>query len=257
MCHWRWRSKNRRGIPQSKMIRIALPDDALAIHNLHTRSVRGLCTRDYDVRGADASAGMIAEARRRAALEGFEVEFAKCSWADLPKKFTERFDLVFCYGNAIGHCRTPEETVASLCGMRAVLKPGGVLAIDSRNWEKLRRERVRFYPMPMRVRDGSQCLPLYVWNFPPRWQDLHLIEVVLLFQEETRTHHRSYPITYYPFHYKDLVIGLRGAGFPEVQSDFDDAKDTYTVIARTDNKSGEKGCQVPLYSPETGPEKGT
>ena len=29
------------------MIRIALPDDAVAIHNLHTRSVRGLCTRDY------------------------------------------------------------------------------------------------------------------------------------------------------------------------------------------------------------------
>ncbi len=29
------------------MIRIALPDDALAIHDLHTRSVRGLCTRDY------------------------------------------------------------------------------------------------------------------------------------------------------------------------------------------------------------------
>ena len=29
------------------MIRIALPDDALAIHNLHTRSVRGICARDY------------------------------------------------------------------------------------------------------------------------------------------------------------------------------------------------------------------
>ena len=29
------------------MIRIALPDDALAIHNLHTRSVRGLCAREY------------------------------------------------------------------------------------------------------------------------------------------------------------------------------------------------------------------
>lgn len=29
------------------MIRIALPDDALAIHKLHTRSVRGLCARDY------------------------------------------------------------------------------------------------------------------------------------------------------------------------------------------------------------------
>lgn len=29
------------------MIRIASPDDAPAIHNLHTRSVRGLCTHDY------------------------------------------------------------------------------------------------------------------------------------------------------------------------------------------------------------------
>ncbi len=34
-------------IGKSQMIRIALPDDARAIDNLHTRSVRGLCTRDY------------------------------------------------------------------------------------------------------------------------------------------------------------------------------------------------------------------
>ncbi len=31
------------------MIRIALPEDALAIHNIHTRSVRGLCARDYPI----------------------------------------------------------------------------------------------------------------------------------------------------------------------------------------------------------------
>ena len=29
------------------MIRLAIADDALAIHNLHTRSVRGLCGGDY------------------------------------------------------------------------------------------------------------------------------------------------------------------------------------------------------------------
>jgi len=97
----------------------------------------------------------------------------------------------------------------------------------------------------MRVRDGSRCLLLYIWNFPPRWQDPHLIELVLLFREEVRTQHRSYPITYYPFHYKDLVLRLRGAGFHEVQSDFDDAKDTYTVIARLDNnRSRERGLSA-------------
>jgi len=209
--------------PQARILDCAC---GIGIHSL------ALARHGYDVRGADASAGMVAEARRRAALERVAVEFTTCPWADLPKKFTERFDLVFCYGNAIGHCRTPEETVASLCGMRAVLKPGGVLAFDSRNWEKLRRERVRFTPMPMRVRDGLRCLTLYVWNFPPRWQDPHLIEVVLLFQEETRTHHRAYPITYYPFHHKDLVTRLTESGFEKIQSNFDDAKDIYNVIAR-------------------------
>jgi hypothetical protein len=37
-------------------------------------------------------------------------------------------------------------------------------------------------------------------------------------------------------HYQDLVLRLREAGFQEVQSDYDDAKDAYTVMARTDNK---------------------
>jgi SAM-dependent methyltransferase len=209
--------------PQARILDCAC---GIGIHSL------ALARRGYDVSGADASAGMVAEARRRAALERLAVEFTTCPWADLSKTFARHFDLVFCYGNAICHCRTPEETVASLCGMRAVLKPGGVLAIDSRNWEKARRERVRFYPMSMRVRDGSRCLPLYIWNFPPRWQDPHLTELVLLFQEETRTHHRAYPITYYPFHHKDLVTHLTESGFEKIQSDFDDAKHAYNVIAR-------------------------
>src|SRR3974390_19727 len=36
------------------MIRTALPRDAQAIHNLHTRSVRGLCSHDYPAEVIDA-----------------------------------------------------------------------------------------------------------------------------------------------------------------------------------------------------------
>ena len=210
--------------PQARILDCAC---GIGVHSL------ALARRGYDVRGADASAGMAAEARRRAAPERLDVEFTTCPWADLPKTFDRHFDMVFCYGNAIGHCRTLDEMLASLCGIRAVLKQGGVLVLDSRNWQKVRRERVRFHSMPMRVRGGCRCLPLYVWNFPPRWEDPHLIELVLLFQEETRTHHRCYPITYYPFCHKDLIIHLRASGFRDVQSDFDDAKDTFTVIAQS------------------------
>jgi len=84
----------------------------IGIHSL------ALARHGYDVRGTDASAGMIAEARRRAALEGLEVEFAKCSWADLPKKFTERFDLVFVTEMRLaiaGHPKRPSPHFAG-CG---------------------------------------------------------------------------------------------------------------------------------------------
>ncbi len=208
--------------PQARILDCAC---GIGIHSL------ALARRGYDVRGADASAGMVAEARRRAVVECRDVEFTTCSWADLPTAFDLHFDLVFCHGNAIGHCDAPSEMVAALGGMRAVLNPGGVLVLDSRNWEKARRERVRFHSMPMRVRDGTRCLPLYVWNFPPRWQDAHLVELVLMFPEEIRTHHRLYPITYHPFHQQDLIIRLTESGFQKIQSDFDDIKDTYNVIA--------------------------
>lgn len=198
----------------------------IGIHSL------ALARQGYQVRGTDASAGMIAEARRRAAVEHLGVQFATCAWADLPKTLDCRFDLVCCYGNAIGHCRASGEMVASLCGMRGVLKPGGLLVLDSRNWEKIRREMVRFRPMPMRVREGERCLPLYVWNFPPHWQDAHLVELVLMFPDDTRTPHRVYSITYHPFHYQDLVKNLKEAGFQNVRSDFDDAKHSYQVVAR-------------------------
>jgi SAM-dependent methyltransferase len=209
--------------PQARILDCAC---GIGVHTL------ALARHGYDVEGADASAGMVAEARRRAALERLDVEFTTCPWSDLPETFDRHFDVVFCNGNAIGHCRTPAETLASLRGMRAVLKQNGVLVLDSRNWEKVRRERVRFNTLPMRVRGGCSCIPLYVWSVPPRWEDPHLIEVVLLFQEEARTHHRCYPITYHPFRHEDLDIRLRESGFQEVQSDFDDAKDTFNVIAQ-------------------------
>ena len=190
-----------------------------------------LARRGYFVRGTDASAGMIAEARRRAANEGLAVEFTACAWGDLATTFDPVFDLVFCTGNAIAHCKSSDERLRSLRSMRAVLKPGGSLVVDSRNWEKGRRERMRFSPMPMRIRGDRRCLVLYVWNYPPRWQEAHVTELLFQFPSDQGTDLRRYPITYYPFRHKELIGGLEEAGFQTIKSDFDEMKDWYTIVA--------------------------
>ncbi len=58
----------------------------IGVHSL------ALARHGYNVRGTDASPGMVREAAGRAAAEGVDVKFTACSWAELPNKFDKGFD---------------------------------------------------------------------------------------------------------------------------------------------------------------------
>ena len=134
--------------------------------------VIALAKLGYEVSGSDGSPGMLEQADLAVRSTNVDVPLKCCTWEDLPAHVTGPFDLVFCLGNAIGHARNREEMFRSVQGMRAVLRSGGKLVIDSRNWEQLRKEKPRFTPCQWRERFGQRCLPIYVWNFPERFEDL-------------------------------------------------------------------------------------
>lgn len=186
----------------------------------------------FSVRGTDSSPVMVAQARERTHDKELDLSFIVSSWKELPQTFNQKFDVVFCVGNSIGHCRGRKEMLSSLRGIRGVLKRNGLLVLDTRNWEKLRAERPRFTTLGTRIRNGIRCIPLYVWNFPSQLEEEHLIEVVLIFEEEERVHQRHYSITYHPFQYAELCNRLREAGLTDIQSDFEWEKDSYSVTAR-------------------------
>lgn len=150
---------------------------------------------------------------------------------DLPVYLTDQFDLVFCMGNSIGHARDGADMLRSLEGMRAVLRNGGKLVIQSVNWEQLRKEKTRFTHFQWRERAGQRCLPVYVWTFPEEFDDPHTIEVVLIFDASGKVSIRSYPIIYHPFHIEELIERLRCAGFTEIRNSFSQGSAGYRVIA--------------------------
>ena len=191
-----------------------------------------LARRGYTVQGSDASGGMIAKARQRAAEEQLDVPFSVCTWEELPQQFSEYFDLVLCHGNGIGHCRDAAEMVHSLKGMGAMLKDNRQLVIQTRNFEKLVSDRHRFIPYGIRTRDGIRCMPLGVWTFPDEWSGPILVEVVFLFEENGKVDCRAYQITYYAFRYNEWLNRIKAAGLEVVESDFGPNKDGYRVIAR-------------------------
>lgn len=190
-----------------------------------------LARNGFEVTGSDGSRKMIEQAIFAAKKAGLNVPFICSTWQELPKHFTDQFELVFCLGNSLGHCRSANEMLRSLEGMRSVLRNGGKLVIHSRNWEYLRQERQRITYFEWRERAGQRCLPIYVWDFPESINDVHKVDVVLVFDADGQASIRSYPVFYYPFRYEQLAERLKSAGFPELETDFSQNRAEYRVVA--------------------------
>jgi glycine/sarcosine N-methyltransferase len=190
----------------------------------------GLARRGYQVTAADASRSMVAEAERRARAAAVDISFATCHWGELPSRFNDPFDLVLCVGNAISH--TPNRFAAwlALTAMRAVLKPGGTLLVGARNWEKLRRERVRASVTNTVVeRDGRRCISVYLWDHQVDWDAQHQVELLLIFEHDKEVSVRRYVLTYRPLRYIELRACIEEAGFVIHESDYNNDADWYEI----------------------------
>jgi SAM-dependent methyltransferase len=178
-----------------------------------------LARRGFAVWGSDASPAMITEARQTARRQGIDLPFLVCRWRDLPEYFPEPFDAVFCLGNSICHAGGNAEMVEALHAMRGVLKPGGWLALDGRNWERL-RERGRHFDIPTQAveRDGMHCVCVRVWDEPGPWDSIHRLDVVfVLLDGEGHVEHHAYTLHYYPYRQAALTERLRAACFHQVE----------------------------------------
>jgi SAM-dependent methyltransferase len=191
-----------------------------------------LARRGFDVWATDGSEAMITEATARFRREHLAIPARHSLWADLPATLAERFDVVLCVGNSLVHAAGQDAMVEALTGLRRMARPGGHVAIDSRNWEKLQAERriVRVAPRVL-TRDGRRCLSFYAWEIPERLHDEHAAHIVFVFEDGERAETHEYPISFRPFTVAELRERLELAGLREIDSDFDDSRDQYCLIA--------------------------
>ena len=191
-----------------------------------------LARRGFSVHATDASPAMIEAAAARFAREGLTIPAQRCLWADLPSAIGERFDVILCTGNALVHAAGRDAMVEALTALRQMARPGGHVVIDSRNWEKLHRERRIVQPMSqVRVRAGRRCTVLYVWEIPARLDEEHLAHIVFLHEEGDRIEPHEYEVSFRPFTLGELRERLEIAGLREVDTDYDPTTDRYDVIA--------------------------
>ncbi len=194
-----------------------------------------LLRRGFDVAASDASDEMAAVARHRLRSLGADGSSVVTSaWADLPDNFeAESFDAVFCIGNSIAHASDETAMVAAFEAFRSILAPGGMLVVDTHDWELVHSAGSRVEIEPGIVeRDGSRCVRTYSWHIPESFGDPHVLEIAPIFLEGDRATLRSYPVTMWPFTRSELKRRLAAAGFESIALDVIPGDDRYTAIAR-------------------------
>ncbi len=123
-----------------------------------------LAQRGYRLVGADLSTVMVEQARQNASAAGVNVTFAVAGLGELAA-LGETFDAVICLGNSLPHLLTAEAVAGALADFAAVLRPGGLLVIQNRNFDRVWRERERFMPPQSHRDDDREWLFLRFYDF--------------------------------------------------------------------------------------------
>jgi SAM-dependent methyltransferase len=129
-----------------------------------------LAQRGYDVTGADLSAGMIeraADAKENAAAGGVQVRFVVAGFGELATEVGDGFDAVLCLGNSLPHVLTADGLHTALTDFAAVLRPGGLLLIQNRNFNAVMAARARWMPLQVYREGGREWLFMRFYDFNP------------------------------------------------------------------------------------------
>ena len=192
-----------------------------------------------EICGSDLSEAMLSRCRDKAVAKQQPIELKCCDFRDLSVWEDRQFDCVASTGNALAYVSN-EDVLKALESMDAHVKPGGYLCYDSRNWEKIRREKQRFYLYNPFFHNGTRVNLVQVWDHNP--DGSITFNLLYTFEQENRIvqkeifeeHYNPFPLSIITKKLAELGYGsvsLRPfpCSFPE--TDFEKI-DWYRIIAQ-------------------------
>ena len=189
--------------------------------------------------GSDLSGEMLGRCRRKIEEKGCRAELRKSDFRDLSCWEDARFGLTACTGNSIAYVSN-EDVKKALDGLDRHTAEDGGICIDLRNWEKILRERKRFYLYDPFFAGDTRVNLVQVWDYPD--DGSVIFNLLYTFERDDRIFQKeTFEERYFPVS-KDLIAGpLEKLGYRDVtvlpfpaqfpRKSFDET-DWYTVVAR-------------------------
>lgn len=184
----------------------------------------------FDVIGTDISEEMIRLTRQYSNDNNLPFPTEQLSWADLSERFMEEFDLVFCYGNSISHSSDKEDMLNNIRSLSSVMKKGGKIVFETRNWDKVINNNVRFNTSGIKKYLDKTYVHTYIWNL--NGFDEHCsVEILFIdITDENETKCIPFRLAFTPFKHDEFIDRLRSSGLQIVYDNFQLINDNYFVI---------------------------
>lgn len=174
-----------------------------------------LAREGYEVVGADLSAGMIHRARENAAATRVEVRFVTAGFDQLAKRLGQSFDALLCLGNSLPHVKGPRALRSALSDFAKVLRPGGLLLVQIRNFDRVMAQRERWMQPLSRQQGDEEWLFVRFYDFES--DDRVIFNLVTLYRDAQGTWQpRVRSTQLYPIRHAEMVAALTETEFSRI-----------------------------------------
>ena len=171
-----------------------------------------LARQGYQVVGTDLSIPMIDRASENSSAQGVDASFYVAGLGEYAA-LEQTFDAAICLGNSLPHLLSGAAVAEALADFATVLRPGGLLVIQNRNFDRVWRERERFMP-PQSHRDaGGEWIFLRFYDFH---EELLTFNMLRLWRTAEGWSQEIESTKLRPIFAQDLVAALASAGFDPV-----------------------------------------
>ena len=120
------------------------------------RHAIALASHGFQVSGSDLFPEMVSLADGNAKAAGTKVTFRTAGFGNISESFGQpgEFDAVLCLGNSLPHVDTDEDLNKTLRDFKNLLRPGGMLMLQMRNFDLVMGEKKRWME-PQSLNEGS------------------------------------------------------------------------------------------------------
>ena len=193
-----------------------------------------------DLYGSDLSDKMLAQCRAKALTRKTKIELQLSDFREIAQTYSGRhFDCVASTGNSLPYV-TNEDIIKTLEQMDSLVQRGGYLYLDTRNWDKILRERTRFYLYNPMFNHDTRINMLQVWDY--NYDGTMTFNILYTFEKDGKIFRKEqFEEHYFPVSQNLLIDTFRRLGyenieilpFPAILKSNDPAKyDWYSIIAQ-------------------------